>query len=168
MKQLTPQILALYLGCEIIVGDGRASDILLGISYSPPDASLYDGLNHKSMYATEFMPVLRPLSSMTEEEAAQVGKIVFGKHDSVKWRSRPERNDKGDVKYFTVYRKYYELFLTIDVPSGEIECYRENRESPGLDDKEIYNNQHKVTAYLLSKSFDLFGLIEAGLAIDKK
>jgi hypothetical protein len=29
------------------------------------------------------------------------------------------------------------------------------------------NHQPRIYAYLLSKGFDLFGLIEAGLAIDK-
>lgn len=171
MKTLTPQILAMYLNgetlCEYKDEDGNEITAPILAINIQGYAAFVDPEFEEWIPIADVKPFLRPLSSMTEEEAAQVGEIVFGKHDSVKWRSRAERNEKGDIKYYTVYRKYYELFLTIDVPTGEVECYRENKESPGLDDKEIYNNQHKVTAYLLSESFDLFGLIESGLAINK-
>ena len=50
------------------------------------------------------------------------------------------------------------------------------RDSPSYDDADdpwadclLYNyNQHVITLYLLKKGFDLFELIEAGLAVEKK
>ncbi len=71
---------------------------------------------------TEFKPVLRPLSGMTEQEYDEIAAM---------------QNDQ----LFTVMKPEFEFDIRIDTANT------------------VY--------YLLSKHFDLFGLIDAGLAINK-
>lgn len=99
--------------------------------------------------------ILRPLSDMTKEEAEAIAIIMFGHPDSVKWRLE----NKG--AYLNVYRKHYHRSFTIDLASGDIDIY---------DDGELQTTlqHHYITVYLLSRGFDLFGLIDAGLAINAK
>src|SRR5690606_24799191 len=101
---------------------------------------------------------LRPLSDMTEEEAVDIAIIMYGKPDSVKWRME----DKGD--FFRVYRKHYSESFTIDKASGDIDRYSK---CDGKSELETTLQHHFITKYLLSRGFDLFGLIDSGLAIDK-
>jgi hypothetical protein len=98
--------------------------------------------------------LLRPLSDMTEEEAAFIGELVYSKPDSVKWRVEHKGN------YLNIYRKHYFKSITIDYASGDIDFYDEGELDTSLQQTEIFR-------YLLSMDFDLFGLIEAGLTIDK-
>lgn len=145
--------LHLYLGCECTV------------EWKPfmnrnDSRHLIDGwVLQMSHNATESIkPILRPLSDMTEEEAIDIAIIMYGQPDSVKWRME----DKGN--YFNVYRKHYAESFTIDKASGDIDRYSKGDGGMDLD---VTLQHHFITAYMLSKGFDLFGLIEAGLAIDK-
>lgn len=88
-------------------------------------------------------PILRPLSSMTEEETEQYLRL---KHNAYSGEYEIKISDAG----------FWWLFKGISTDQkfkffGEI-----------LDESNAEQFQ-----YLLSKSFDLFGLIEDGLAIDK-
>lgn len=106
-----------------------------------------------------FKLILRPLNSMTEDEAAQVADIVIGSFDSVKWKVDKKFKVVDEIVtsefiYFDVHKKHrgYSKSLTID-ERGEIDVYDEET----IDQ---YFNQHSVTAYLLSNGFDIFGLRE--------
>ena len=79
--KLTPQILAMYLGCEVFVPESNKkgkltsiSDygdeiIMLDVQY--PQEGDYDVLN-EDHNITRVKPILRRLSDMTEEEARRV------------------------------------------------------------------------------------------------
>lgn len=118
MKTLTPQILAMYLGCNCQRDHGKGiieTAPLMGVVQSEVDkgkwiACVDVGLDFfHEWYVEETKPILRRLEDMTDEErAAQVP--------------------------------------TSDTIAGRAESI----------------------AYLLSKHFDLFGLIDAGLVIDAK
>lgn len=106
-----------------------------------------------------YLPILRRLSSMTEEEAVEIAVIMYGQPDSRKWRLE----DKKD--FFNVYRKHCSESFTIDKASGDIDRYV--RHADGEIELETTLQHHYVTRYLLSKGFDLFGLLESGQAIEK-
>ncbi len=98
--------------------------------------------------------LLRPLSDMTEKEAVVIAKmgdeliqyslmdieiIRDSKMIQVVWHD----SEKGEMR-FMIYLSG--KFITAQNP--------------------VYNYQY-ITSYLLKQGFDIFGLIEAGLAIDK-
>lgn len=169
--------LHLYIGCKIQYPDTDGSMIiakLTGVSCGDgvettyieqqlPGKAIGDYLSwepngHHKSDALHLKPLLRPISDMTEEEATRIAIIMYGQPDSVKWRME----DKGN--YFNVYRRHYVESFTIDKASGDIDRYEK---WDGETEIQITLNHHFITHYLLSRGFDLFGLIEAGLAIDK-
>lgn len=84
--------------------------------------------------------LLRPLSSMTEEEITELFLL--------KGMTKPDKVTRTEIK---------DRFLQIEyIHSGVY----------GSDYQHIITMYPDQFAYLLSKSFDLFGLIDAGLAID--
>lgn len=97
-------------------------------------------------------PILRPLSSMTEEEAEQIAIIAFGQPDSVKWRIE---HKKG---YLKIYRKHYSRNIVIDHTSGDVDFYDDDGLDTSLQQTEIFRT-------LLSKGFDIFDLHSKGLCL---
>lgn len=82
--------------------------------------------------------ILRSLSDMTEEEMKQVAWLQFNyKAEDVRGKDR-----HGNIKVVNKSPFYYWI-------------------------NPIRNTNPETTLYLLSKHFDLFGLIEAGIALDK-
>lgn len=167
MKQstLTPQELGMCLFQEMYVEnhpDPYNYGTMVGIEH---DMDLTIVLINKNgdrfkCRQDEVKPIKRHLSDMTEEEAIEIAAIIYGKPDSIKWRV--ERNKITNA--FLVYRKHYSKRFVICLETGEIECY----DMHAVDEqKDIYNNQHYVTKYLIEKGFDIFGWIGEGKAIDK-
>jgi hypothetical protein len=164
--------LHLYLGCEVACYSDHLRPQITFERYATLDGIVNDssrnehpvkvsfhkeGFKYRSHYCYKFSEVkllLRPLSYMTEEEAAFIGELVYGKPDSVKWRVEHKGN------YLNIYRKHYFKSITIDYASGDIDFYDDGELDTSLQQTEIFR-------YLLSMDFDLFGLIPAGLAIDK-
>lgn len=157
--------LHLYLGCECVTDDGRTgwfagfdicekdySIVMITVRF-PGEEEDWSVLNDNDE-CDRIKLVLRPLSDMTEEEAAHIGQLVYGKPDSVKWRIEHKNG------YLKIYRKHYQKAITIDYASADLDFYDGDELDTSLRQIEIFQ-------YLLSKSFDLFGLIDAGLAIDK-
>ncbi len=88
----------------------------------------------------KIVPILRPLSDMTEQEAMELGKLLLLiPHGQIS----AYKNTFG--KWCVKWSEHYKDHWCID---GEI------------------FNQHQ-TIYLLKEGFDLFELIADGLAIDK-
>lgn len=126
----------LYIGCTVKSYWGTTSEIvtLVGVA---DGILIYDFWRDETEVAHSWDAtlesehpdklLLRPLSSMTEEEAAYIDvEFSFGHEMS---------NLSNSLKEGSLYQmRVSETF--------------------------------EITRYLLSKSFDLFGLIEAGLAID--
>jgi hypothetical protein len=154
MNKNIKDYLHLYLGCEMISSitgeEGFLHSVNMEFKVCDPskrEKSAYTSVQIKDRAEVRFITpewrlMLRPLSDITEEEAVEVTKpiVVY-----------------GDIKN---YRTYRNPFMRIIVSWGEshIEKY-----SP-TDEKCFIPEQFH---YLLSKHFDLFGLIESGLAIDK-
>lgn len=142
-----------YLGCEVIGNyDGPRKGYLTGITNGGTEAEIQffeeDGINvfeHPEFNTLdEIKPILRPLSDMTEEEAIEVTKpvVVY-----------------GDLPNVRKYETWVNPFGKIVVSWGN-----------GLREKYVPQDEKCFTteqfAFLLKKWFDLFELIDAGLAID--
>lgn len=123
-------------------------------------------------YSDFVKPILRRLEDMTEEEMIQLIQIMVP--DEMEDKPTDEEyilnlfhNDDGnlvncDVAIGAEYNvRCYEGQLTIK-KCGTICAYDETG-----DEQELVNAP-KAYHYLLSKHFDLFGLIDAGIAIDAK
>lgn len=134
--------LHLYLGCECLWEDKEG------------DTGGRTELDHYSLSGfyegdIKIKPLLRPLSDMTEEEARYIFKYYFEKDYTEDWTG-----DTGSA-YFNPKRitptKYHALRIIdgADYETGD------------------FMKVIGLVPYLLSKHFDLFGLIESGLAIDK-
>ncbi len=111
--------------------------------------------NYPIMAQLEAVPILRPLSSMTEDEMKELYFLVFKRKfsgDNITHRDVGEKNER-----WVLWSGVDRLFIYKD---GDI----------GADcDLHYYQvSQGQVMAYLLSKGFDLFGLIDSNQAIEKK
>lgn len=143
MNKKIEDYLHLYLGCEVICTDETASS-----DYE------YYGRRGKvtglllSKYSTcKWSLLLRPLSSMTEEEAIELVKLS-------------ESESYGDHPAVRKYETYRNNFGQLVLSWGE-----------GLREKNIPEEKKIFTPeemrLLLKYNFDLFSLIPAGLALDK-
>lgn len=164
--------LHLYIGCEVKLNDkvAEASKVVLsgiyrGIDqrgYSPaaPRCQLFThpGFNIIWVEIDEFKPILRRLSSMTEEERAELWSLVFGNEHRkftgrTTWFEKPSlSSDPRWVLLQGVERLGIEMNGHVWADS-DLHLFK--------------HNQHEVTRWLLSKGFDLFGLHEAGLCLYK-
>lgn len=134
IKEVTPQIAALYLGerCDI--------------EWMQPDYDLYTQtgdvwtdltieqikVDFVSSGCAKIVPYLRRLSSITDEEALDLYNIKFGESVVRNWPSA--------------------LHWWHDLNGDELWV------------REAQIGNPRIWLYLLSKGFDLFGLIDAGLA----
>lgn len=153
--------LHLYLGCKCVVAMKQTqkcvciSTMTLELMLSPFDLT----------------PILRPLSDMTEQELIEV--IQLSVPDDLEDHPTADDydleifyNDGGnlvdrDVAIGATYSCIcYEGSVAIR-KCGTIHFFNDEGEF-----EKVYNIP-RVYAFLLSKQFDMFGLIEAGLAIDK-
>jgi hypothetical protein len=116
----------LYLGCEVqtSIGGGvlisvgaheRGEDCMVSIQNNDEESGFYGEWTDYNIEHHKIKLILRPLSSLTEEESLQADKIHFSAHYS-------------KTPHIRIVAEY--------------------------------------TKFLLDKHFDLFGLIEAGLALD--
>lgn len=144
--------LHLYIGCECMIGDmkwkreehlyGLAPDV--DVDFGKPIKSKLDA-HVLSVFSDKCTLILRPLSDMTEEEALYCISTF----------------DRGvDNPVFKIIGKdeLGEDWVYVQVGYEETECcWGPNLNYMGAE----------MFRYLLSRGFDLFGLIESGLAIDK-
>jgi len=143
--------LHLYLGCKFVTGNsqGEVNSRKITVIYGMLSDKIYNN----------FWLVLRPLSDMTEEERADIWDIVFKKIFVPRYSGRTVfivKSKKKEISRWVMNSGVERLGIEFN---GDVWA-----------DSDLHKwdfNPHEVTKYLLSKSFDLFGLIEAGLAIDK-
>jgi hypothetical protein len=145
--------LPFYLGCDVLRPDGRTILKMIGISGTIIEFE--NPLGQEEMYgdAKKAKPILRPLSDMTDDEIIEIAANIFLVTPHLIEFSLEE------IKTFIVKN---EMFV---VGAAEDE-YEENSVSV-LGYEFSPTSFFLLTQFLLSKHFDLFGLIEAGLAIDK-
>lgn len=186
MEKKLSDYLHLYLGCEVRIfpldGDeylDTIEAIVVGesVNFKKSGDYYFDDAN-------EFLIslVLRPLSSMTEEEENEVAKICFGSEDFIITSRGMGYNCDGNEIHESVRCIKIETFcehpkinnwlpaalLQIDMEDDfcPIILGRFSDQGKVLKD-DMIESPFELTRYLLSKHFDLFDLISSGLAIDK-
>lgn len=186
--KLTPNLRALYLGCEVQVTTEVATftATMVGLyqdhwqsgAMSKPETTVQctiDEAAHFYHYKVENVkPILRRLEDMTEEEARELVAILFKdeKHpddrvtaDEISIDLHPNDNATmvdGDMAVvIEVSCRCFEGQLGVTL-NGTLILYDEVGRIERLD------NTVEAFAYSLSKYFDFFGLIDSGEAIDAK
>jgi hypothetical protein len=139
MKKELQDYLHLYLGCECRCEyNYNHTDILTRIDNKFHGDHGACQLNSETWYAVSMVkPILRPLSDMTDEEAVIVWDTI---HPDGGNRKQLTDNDIIRQGKSLVYSACYMTQIPVTF---------------------------ELTRFLLSRHFDLFGLIPAGLAIDK-
>ena len=163
------EVAGFYIGCKLVskqtndivsvlegVVNGVAHYRISGVWYSAP--------------LSGFKPILRLLSSMTEDELIEVIQITAP--DSLKEKPTAEDyyldifyNDggnavDGDVAIGADFTCIYYDGQIVFRQDGSVHFFGEDGAT------ELVNNMPKIYTYLLSKHFDLFGLIESSEAIE--
>lgn len=153
MEKEIQNYLYLYLGCECKIENPTINSItkILG---GFDDEGEYKILYKNEQYTdavewhsiSRIKPILRPLSDMQIKEAAEYADFY-------------QNSPIPDECTIEVKPKEKWVHISITSPSGD----------SGISLFPGNPNGERVEAfrYLLSKHFDIFGLIEAGLAIDK-
>jgi hypothetical protein len=166
MKQIK-DYLQLYLGCDCSVQGEEEVKKITGISYDDTQRIWWAYFeNQENGYAIidDVAPILRPLSDMTEDEALKLCSIVsptiFGDFRYKKWIVTKEREWDSTQKNYTVKREGDDHSFEVDCLDGDILLWEDNKmiDSPYMD----FNYRFEY----LKMGFDIFGLIESGLAID--
>lgn len=152
MTKLDSKLAALYLGAEVSTEDGIG---LLQEVRMPNEVAVILKSKRLLMGVDEIKLLLRPLSDMTEEEAIETFKL--------KWLN-PHSNHEW---VFIKMKMEESVFMN---PGWSVEAkYRQNKnskENTMLGTLSMNNFEPLCFQYLLSKSFDLFGLIDSGTALD--
>lgn len=148
-KKLTIQIAAMYLGCEVESENGRgalhslANNGFVTVRFREfREIGLYHVVTYPDLSSVR--PILRPLSDLTEQEAREMYEIKTGEA----FEPRPEYLEEGDWDFSA--KEYFDEL---------VEIYE--------DTIQVCIGKPDIWSYLLSRHFDLFGLIESGDAIDK-
>lgn len=173
MKKNIKDYLHLYLGCECVLDciDVKAKTILIGCHTNGNYQVAHAHYNQDYWQAKYINPILRPLASMTDEEMIEVIQLTTPDHIEDKPTAEDYDLDifyndggnmvDGDVEIGANYSCIcYEGQIAIR-KCGSVHFFDES------GNIENAYNLPTMYKYLLSKHFDLFGLIEAGLAIDK-
>lgn len=163
-KQLK-DYLHFYLGCQMYaytlesVTNGwlekqMSKNPQMGYSYELTAGNL------KKTLEDGYLPILRKLESMAEDEALHIAKNCFY-HNEMRYPDSDYKvSREGNVYVVNLNNDWFEKELRIGLSSGNIWYTK-----PTIEDRvhHAFDSFH----YLLSRGFDLFGLCDAGLAIDK-
>ena len=150
MNKKIEDYLPYYIGQKILVVKPSFAMMHNDCIHSGEIETLTPNLLSKILYATKVQvkPILRPLSDMTDEDANVVWEALGLNPDYEESMKRDGNNSATKSKYLQDY------FFRKQVFGGHSERF-DFRENIVL----VYT--------LLKMGFDLFGLIEANLAVDK-
>ncbi len=150
MEKKIEDYLHLYLGCEMERGGIVTGALLQAAKEAAFNAWL------------DFKPILRPLSDMTEEEAADVYTI---ERDRILHTPTIDHDLSKRIDFGWVVTRLDHMNIGLLIRFDGV-CYKvvDEGKRPTI---EPAMNQPLIFHYLLSKRFDLFNLIPDGLAIDK-
>jgi hypothetical protein len=144
--------LHLYIGCEVISTGGKHMGKLVGVSVNQATINPLDHFDPRVTPPQYLKPILRPLSDMTEEEA----KHFFGLSDNAEVYCKVNHGNHTEFMY-----KWQDSEAIYDTRDGK------SYSSIALThDRHLLPTSSDGFLFLLSKYFDLFGLIDAGLALD--
>lgn len=152
--------LHLYLGCPCKGKEGSMIYTLVGVD-TEQSPRLKDK-HGNSCIIFDFKPILRPLSDISEEDLKEIFLIAY--------KSVYDHEPFDDSQYYfidnvqgaglkfreRVNEKTWEYGLTVN---NDQVLFSANGNFLNVP-------QFQLSIFLLSKHFDLFGLIDAGLAID--
>ena len=103
-------------------------------------------------------PILRPLYSMTEKEAYEFGVLLIGEADMEDKEVKiGDTAVMGDVYPTIMYEDKEDEDYSVMIQFG----------SMGISMCGLYVTPHEAYEWLFKNHFDVFGLIDEGLAIDK-
>ena len=178
MEKKIEDYLHFYLGCQCKENVGGRIFYLNTVHENrgvrpTPELRIKDV--SRRMYIEEFKLILRPLPSITHDEADYFAWLCMDSeiHLDADCRiSQDEiqtdliRNDGG-----TLLDDDIEIYIAVSVRcfQGAVVIKKDGSITVYDEDKDSYNpvdNIAQKVVYLLSRGFDLFGLIPAGLAID--
>ena len=123
------------------------------------DQELEDGDLSKSFYVDfdfTIKPILRPLSSITLEEAYELGVILTSAADM--------ENVEVEVGSVNVFGEHYTVVIYQDKTDEKL-YFGVQFSSVGIAGAEPM--LHEVYTWIFKNHFDIFGLIDKGLAIEK-
>jgi hypothetical protein len=159
MEKKAEDYFHLYLGCDCKLKMAPHIGGLSGTLKIEFNLLCAATLPTYSAARVELVLLLRPLADMTEIEMGDIWDIIFKKRFIQRYAGRTvfiDKSEKNEVPRWVMNSGVERLGIEFD---GYIWA-----------DSDLHKwdfNPHEVTKYLLSKSFDLFGLIECGIAIDK-
>lgn len=143
-----------YVGCDLLRPDGKTILQIYGVQDSLFIHRENNELTYSGMTGSKL--ILRPISSMTDEEKKDIYSIIF---------KRPFPST-GDIIFMKASRKSAERWILM-TGVDRVGIEHDGDVWADCDLNNYKFNPHEVTRYLLSKGFDIFGLIESGLAVDK-
>ncbi len=168
MKELIMKIenyLHLYMGCDVlgVYSDqskrrGHLSDVINGGFECGVQFFLEDGTHLEESPtwndAKDVKLILRPLSDMSQDEMKEAYFLVFNKKfigNNITHRDIGKKEER-----WVLWSGVERLFI-----------YRDGDVGADSDLQHYHVHAPTVVKWQLSKNFDVFGLIKAGLAVDK-
>lgn len=165
--------LHLYFGCEMMKSDNSGRFTLNEITLF----QMYEA--DGTSFIKNAKPILRSLSDMDNKEAEHFAWLCMDSKHHLEEDTRISKDEiytelhhndggnllDGDVEiYIEVTCRCFEGWVSI-MKDGRIGVGEEDQ--PSSEMKPVDDVAEKIH-YLLKQGFDLFGLIESGLAIDKR
>lgn len=169
MSKELKDYLHLYLGCECNHPSDLAPFLFVGINSDgkPLLKGDWSGGTHNITQIGwvewgDFKLTLRPLSDMTDEEVMEICRVaspeVWGDYRFNKWEVK--KSPHKELFHWDVTNKGTTDVFCVSSIDGDVDVYCDG----GIDPTCIDSNYR---FWYLRKGFDIFDLIEEGLAIDK-
>ncbi len=160
--------LHLYLGCDVMIEAWNDHAADLGYQEKEPRLllpSLLTLINNQDVTAK---PILRHIFKITYEEKKELWRLIFS--DKLNSTRLGERAlDFTGRTIFKDENTHYQRPRYIMMQG--LERLAIEKDCTIWADCDLHawrHNKHELTRWLLSKGFDLFNLIESGLAIEKQ
>lgn len=161
-----------YLGCEVEYYNYISNAWCIGILRGVTDDYAWIKDDGNGCHFSDLKPILRPLSDMSEEEAGWVYNYSFqfglttqlGNYFDYDIRKIMNEDKVASLDIRRIDRPHHSVNILMDGTSIVF-----NDEEMNEKPKFCWRCMNGAIQfhYLLSKHFDIFGLIEEGLAIDK-
>jgi hypothetical protein len=151
--------------------------IFTSIDYSSPKPYRIENPEDEYSWTDSIKPILRRLSSMTDDEILHCGKLLCAipnnsadftfeiqhHHNTIGASYSSDRYTSG--QYFSIYNEKNKVDTVGHI---EIGWYSDKIDKRKTRELWKVGGCHKLTHYLLKQRFDLFSLIDSGQAIDAK
>lgn len=165
----------LYLGCECEIDCWKdAEDDMPGSEKTRKVIEL-DAQVLEDLEWFKPTPILRPLSDMKNTEINAIATLILGKETTcgkIDWTDDKtfccaywKKEESLDIRYDFIEMGMHISNIGNNFRIDHVWNYIKGN-GTGCSHEPLHNS-HEITLYLLRQSFDIFGLIESGLAIDK-